>query len=218
MDLITAWPPFGVTIEAGPLVLRPITDELLPRLIELALDGIHDPEAMPFAFPWTDAPADQLPTNFVQHHWGLRSAWNLEKWNLEFAVEHAGALVGVQAFFTSDYLTTRTGETGSWLSRRYHGHGIGTAMRQAICAFGFDHLDAEEITSAAYTDNPASNAVSRKVGYRENGTLRKTRRAGEWQASQEWLLTPESFVRGVPIQVEGVAALRNFIGLDKPAS
>ena len=40
-------------------------------------------------------------------------------------------------------------------------------MRQMICAFLFDHLDFEEITSGAFTDNPASLAVSRKVGYRD---------------------------------------------------
>jgi RimJ/RimL family protein N-acetyltransferase len=213
MELTTAWPPFGVRIEAGPLVLRPITDEVLPRLVELTLDGIHEPEAMPFAFPWTDAPADQLPTNFVQHHWGLRANWTRERWNLELAVENAGELVGVQAFFTTDYLVTRTGETGSWLTHKAHGQGIGTAMRQAVCAFAFDHLDAEEITSAAYADNPASNGVSRKVGYQPNGIFRKTRRPGEWHPSQEWLLTRETFVRGVPITVTGLEAFRGFIGL-----
>jgi len=36
-------------------------------------------------------------------------------------------------------------------------------------------LDAGQITSAAYTDNPASLAVSRKCGYIENGRERRTR-------------------------------------------
>ncbi|MBU4188644.1 MAG: GNAT family N-acetyltransferase [Actinobacteria bacterium] len=216
MDLATAWPPFGLRIEAGPLLLRPITDEVLPELIELALSGIHDPEAMPFAMPWTDAPPETLPTNYVQYQWGVRANWTKEHWNLEFAVEREGRLVGIQAFFSSSYLVTRTGETGSWLAKEFHGQGIGTAMRQAICAFAFDHLDAEEVTSAAYADNPASNAVSRKVGYRPNGTFRKTRREGEWHPSQEWTLTAETFVRGEPIIATGVAEFRSFIGLDAP--
>jgi RimJ/RimL family protein N-acetyltransferase len=217
MNLTQAWPPFGLHIEAGPLVLRPITDEVLPALIELALDGIHDPEQMPFAMPWTDAPAEKLPANYVQYQWGVRSGWSTEHWNLEFAVENEGQIVGIQAFFSSHYLVTRTGETGSWLAKKFHGQGIGTAMRQAICAFAFDHLDAEEVTSAAYADNPASNAVSRKVGYLPNGTFRKTRREGEWHTSQEWRLTPETFVRGVPITVSGLDEFRDFIGLDAPA-
>lgn len=213
MNLVDAFPPFGLAIEAGPLVLRPITDEALPALIDVALDGVHDPAEMPFSVPWTDAPAAELPNNFAQYHWGLRSAWSREKWNLEFAVEHEGRIVGCQAFFTHDFLATRTGETGSWLGREFHGRGIGTAMRQAICAFAFDHLDVEEIYSGAYSDNPASSAVSRKVGYQPNGTVRRTRRPGEWQHLQQWVLTPETFVRGAPITVTGVEPFRAFIGL-----
>ena len=217
MDLNQAWPPFGLRIEAGPLVLRPITDEVLPELIELALGGIHDPERMPFSMPWTDAPSDKLPTNYVQYQWGVRSGWSREHWNLEFAVEHEGQIVGIQAFFSSNYLVPRTGETGSWLAKKLHGQGIGTAMRQAMCTFAFDNLDAEEITSAAYADNLASNAVSRKVGYLPNGTFRKTRREGECHPSQEWTLTRETFKRGAPIKVAGVAEFRRFIGLDDAA-
>lgn len=207
------FPPFGLRIEAGALVLRPITDEVLAELVDLALAGIHDPERMPFAVPWTDAPAAELPLRFAQYHWGLRSAWRRERWQLELAVEHAGRIVGVQGFATTDYLLTRSGETGSWLGRQFHGHGIGTAMRQAICAFCFDHLQAEQVTSGSFVDNPASAAVSRKVGYRPNGLRRMTRRPGERQDNQAWLLTPDRFVRGAPITVTGAAAFREFIGL-----
>jgi len=64
-------------------------------------------------------------------------------------------------------LVTRTTETGSWLARRFQGRGIGTAMRQIIAAFAFDHLDTRHVTSAAFSDNVASASVSRKVGYTE---------------------------------------------------
>lgn len=213
MDLTEAFAPFGLRIEAGPLVLRPVTDDVLPGLIELSLAGIHDPASMPFSFPWTDAPAAELPFNYASYHWGLRANWTRQRWDLEFAVEYEGTLVGCQGFLTSDYLLTRTGETGSWLGRQFHGRGIGTAMRRAICAFCFDHLDAEEITSAAFLDNPASLAVSRKVGYQPNGVFRKTRRPQEWAPNQALVLTPATFVRGEPITVTGVDAFRRFIGL-----
>ncbi len=209
-----AFPPFGLRIEAGPLVLRPITDDVLPDLVALALSGVHAPEVMPFYMPWTDAPAAEMPFNFVQYQWGVRADWRREHWNLEFAVEWNGTIVGVQAFFTEHYLVMRTGETGSWLAQKYQGRGIGTAMRKAICAFVFDVLDAEQIVSAAFADNPASNAVSRKVGYLPNGVVRKTRRPGEWQDSQQWLLTPENLVRGPELVVTGADAFRAFIGLD----
>ena len=211
--LADAFPPFGLRIEAGPLVLRPITDEVLPDLIALAQSGVHAPELMPFYVPWTDAPPAELPFNYVQYHWGVRAGWRREHWNLEFAVEWDGRVVGCQGFFSDHYLVMHTGETGSWLGQAYHGRGIGTAMRKAICAFVFDHLDAEQVVSAAFTDNPASNAVSRKVGYLPNGVVRKTRRPGEWQASQQWLLTPENLVRGPDLVVTGAEAFRTFIGL-----
>ena len=90
-------------------------------------------------------------------------------------------------------------------------------MRRAICAFVFDHLDADEITSGAFTDNPASLAVSRKVGYRPAGQRRLQRRQGELAVNQQLVLRPEDLVRGDhPIAVEGVAAFRRSIGLDNP--
>lgn len=214
MILADAFPPLGLRIEAGSLVLRPITDEVLPQLIEVALAGVHEAGAMPFYVPWTDAPAERLPANIALYHWGLRAAWSPERWNLELAVEDEGRIVGVQAFFTSDYLVTRSGETGSWLGLAHQGRGIGTRMRQTICAFCFDHLEAEELVSAAFSDNPASLAVSRKLGYRPNGAQRKTRRSSEWQQSQSLVLTPASFQRGPAITVTGVEAFREFIGLD----
>ncbi|MDR6970552.1 GNAT family protein [Leifsonia shinshuensis] len=211
-DLSSAFPPFGVTIRAGSLTLRPITDEVLPRLIQVAAAGVHDPERMPFYYPWTDAPADRLPTEFAQYHWGTRARWSRSAWTLEFAVEDDGVTVGTQAFSTQDYLVTRSGETGSWLGLQYQGRGIGTRMRQAVCAFVFDHLDAEEIVSGAFTDNPASLAVSRKVGYRTNGTKRVARRDA-LAVDQRLILTPDDFVRGDPIEVTGRDAFRSFIGL-----
>ncbi len=215
MLLADIFPPLGLRVEAGPLVLRPITDELLPALVELSMAGVHEPGQMPFLYPWTEAPAAEQPFNYAKFHWGVRSNWRPDLWDLEFAVEYEGRLVGCQGFLTGCYPVTRTGETGSWLGQEFQGRGIGTAMRKAICAFVFDHLDAEEVTSAAYTDNPASNAVSRKVGYRPNGVQRKTRRLGEWHPSQQWVLTPENLVRGPKLTVAGVQAFRKFIGLDE---
>jgi RimJ/RimL family protein N-acetyltransferase len=116
---------------------------------------------------------------------------------------------------TQDFLTTRTGETGSWLGQEHQGQGVGTAMRQAMCAFLFDCLDFTEITSGAFTDNPASLGVSRKVGYVENGRTRLERRPGELAVNIGLLLTPETFVRGEhDLVVEGIEPLRRLIGLD----
>ena len=170
----TALPLLGLRITAGPVELRGVTDDLLGPLAELAIKGVHDPDFMPFFVPWSiggrrDAEehgavplgaARQLLAGAVGHGPGrvLRRP--------------AGRVAGVQR---RDFLVTRIGETGSWLGREFHGRGIGTAMRKVICAFIFDYLGAEFITSSAYTDNPASLGVSRKCGYRENGVSIRNR-------------------------------------------
>lgn len=188
------WAPFALRVRCGPLELRAVTDEDIPAIVDLVLAGVHDPDKMPFAQPWTDAPRDRLPTNTAAHYWSSRASFSPSEWNLDLMVSADGQLVGVQGFHTKDHLVVRTGETGSWLGRQFQSRGIGTAMRQVMCALLFDYLDAEEITSAAFTDNPASLAVSRKVGYLDNGTSREHRRPGGLAWNRKLLLTPDRLV------------------------
>jgi hypothetical protein len=42
-----ALPVLGLRITAGPLELRGVTDDLLGPLADLAIEGIHAPDAMP---------------------------------------------------------------------------------------------------------------------------------------------------------------------------
>lgn len=134
---------------------------------------------------------------------------------MAFVVRREGVAVGIQAVGTQNYLVTKTGETGSWLGLEHQGGGTGTLMRQALCAFLFDHLDAEEITSGAFVDNPSSMAVSRKVGYRPNGVGRECRRGGELAVLRRLVLSTDDLVRPpYPVEVEGLAAVRRLLGLD----
>jgi len=212
-------PMLGLRVTAGPLELRGITDDDLPALCDLAVGGIHAEDQMPFYFPWSMAPKDQLARNTAQYHWRTRATFSPEAWILNLGVWYDGVLVGTQGFETKNYLVTRTGETGSWLGLPHQGKGIGTAMRRAICALVFDHLDGAEVTSGAFLDNPASLAVSRKVGYRDNGVQRLQRRPGELAEVQLLALSPDHFVRGEhSLEVEGVEEFRRSIGLDQAKS
>ncbi len=215
---VDLYPPFGLRVVAGPLELRGLTDELLVELCAVAEAGIHDPDEMPFYFPWTAAPAGELGRNTAAYHWGKRSTFSPEDFCLDLAVLLDGRVIGSQGVAARHFPVTRTGETGSWLGKDFQGRGLGTAMRRAMCALLFDHLGFEEITSAAFLDNPASLAVSRKVGYQPTAVSRIKRREGELALNQGLVLTPETFVRGdVPVEVTGAEAVRSFIGLD-PAS
>lgn len=209
------YPPYGLHVSAGPVELRPVTDDVLPALCDLAVTGVHAPGEMPFYVPWTEAPPRELATGTAQFHWRARASFCVDDWDLELAVFHEGELVGCQGLRARDFPVTRTGETGSWLGRAHQGRGIGTAMRQAVCALAFDHLGFEEVTSGAFLDNPASLAVSRKVGYRPDGVRRLRRREGELALNQVLVLTPDAFVRGPhPVEVRGIGPLRRFLGLD----
>ena len=209
-----ALPLLALRITAGPVELRGITDDLLGPLADLASGGIHDPDFMPFFTPWSLTPPPDMPRAMAQYHWRNRAEFSPEKWTADLAVFWAGELAGAQGLSASDFVTTRTGETGSWLGRGFQGRGIGTAMRQVICAFAFDHLDAEFVTSGAFTDNPASLAVSKKVGYEEQG-WRRVVRLGEPATIQGLVLSPGTFNRYEhALSVEGLEPFRRSIGLE----
>ncbi len=210
----TALPLLGLRITAGPVELRGMTDDLIGPLADLAIRGVHDADFMPFTVPWSLKSADAMPLSVAQFHWGQRTRFAPDNWGMDLAVFFDGELVGSQGFHARDFLVTRIGETGSWLGRGFQGRGIGTAMRKVICAFVFDHLDAQLITSSAFTDNPASLAVSRKCGYTENGVeIRK--RLDKRATLQRIILEPGNLIRYEhTLTVEGLPEFRRSIGLD----
>src|SRR5205085_12677588 len=91
-------------------------------------------------------------------------------WRLYFVVEVDGALVGMQDLIAEDFPTFGAVTTFSWLAPEARRRGIGREMRAAILHLAFAGLAAREATSEAFVDNTASNAVSRALGYEENGT------------------------------------------------
>lgn len=206
------WPPFALRVQTEDLVLTTLREADVPELVELVLEGIHDPAHMPFLFPWTDAPREELPANYVRYVGRLLASQSAASLSLQLVVRRAGEVVGIQALEGEDVGVVRSLETGSWLGRRFHGQGIGTRMRQAVCALAFDHLGAERVTSFAFIDNPSSLAVSRKVGYQPNGR-RWVARRGEAAEQEAFVLRPATFVRGAPVEVSGAQALRTFLGV-----
>jgi RimJ/RimL family protein N-acetyltransferase len=212
----SVWPLFGLRLEAGPLTLSPVSDDVISALVRLASAGVHQPETMPFSVPWTDAPPEALGPTMAAYYWRTRAELAPASWTVDFVVRWHGEVVGVQGLSTKDYPVTRSCETGSWLGLPHQGKGIGTLMRQTICAFAFDHLDAQEVTSSAWLDNRASLAVSAKVGYLDNGRRRQLRRPGELATMQHLVLTPSRLVRHhVDLVVHGLDAARAFLGVDQ---
>ena len=156
--------------------IRLPNDDDLVALARLAADGVHDPAAMPFAVPWTDAPSPALERSSLQWWWRLRAEWHPENWTYSGAVFVDGEVVGVQDLAARSFAKLRSVVTGSWLGLAHQRQGLGQEMRAAALHLAFEGLGAAEALSGAWDDNLPSLGVSRKLGYVENGTHLQLRR------------------------------------------
>lgn len=169
--LVDWWPAAGLRVSAGDLELRWIDDDLLVDLAELAGRGVHAESAMPFNFPWTRGSGREVAQRVLTYQWGARAHIGPERLVLELGVLLDGQAVGIQGAAGDQWGVVRQVETGSWLGREFQGRGIGTRMRVLMLHLCFEGLGAEHVTSSAFTDNSASNAISRRTGYQHDGQL-----------------------------------------------
>ena len=205
------WPLRHLVLRTPRLELRPDDDAGLLELVEEAYHGVHPPERMPFLVPWTDTDPDDLGRRILQHHWSVRARLDARDWTIHFLVRRGGRVVGTQGLSGKDFAATREVSTGSWLGTRHQGQGLGTEMRAAVLQLAFDHLGARTARSGAFTDNAASLAVSRRLGYREDGTARHAPR-GTAVTEIRMLLYAEYFARPDWTAVtEGVSACRKLL-------
>jgi RimJ/RimL family protein N-acetyltransferase len=216
MSLDRDWPLFGLWIETPRLTLRYPTDGDLAALNNLAGQGIHDPALMPFDVPWTDDPPEIRPQHSLQFYWGLRASWKPTDWHLSLMVRERETLVGAQGLLAIDFAVRRQVGTGSWVGKAYQGRGIGKEMRAAILHLAFAGLGAERATSAAFENNAASLAVSRALGYVENGDDIGAPR-GKRVRQVRLLLTREAWEknRRPDIQIHGLEPCLPMFGVHK---
>jgi RimJ/RimL family protein N-acetyltransferase len=209
------WPLFDLRVRTPRLELRYVDDHLGAQLADLAAQGIHDPAFMPFAYEWTDAPADRLRPNTMQHYWRCRAETTPNHWHLPFAAIVDGEVVGTTSLGADRFPTLRTFETGSWLGRTHQGRGIGKELRQATLHLGFAGFGALEATTSAFSDNAASLGVTRSLGYQPNGTATKFRR-GQAATSLLFRMTADDWQARVhrdDISVDGLEPVLGFLGL-----
>ena len=213
--LVDAWPIFGLRLRTARLVLRLPTDDGLVALADLAQAGIHGADEMPFARPWSTLEGPAFYRNFVGYHWTMRGAWTPESWTLNLMIELDGAPIGSQSILAERFATFRTVRTGSWLGRAFQRRGFGREMREAVLGFGFDGLGALVAETEAFTDNAASNAVSRSIGYAENG-IEQFAPLGVPRDVQRFRMTVEAWRSRPrpPLTIEGLEACRDLFGAD----
>ena len=169
------WPLFDLRVRTPRIELRYPDDDDIVALAALAAKGIHPPDFMPFAVPWSTAPSPKLEREALQHYWKSRGEFTPARWDVPFAVVRDGTIVGTQAVHATDFAVTRAVDSGSWLGQDHQGQGIGKEMRAAVLHFAFAGLGATVAYSGAWYDNPASLGVSKALGYRTNGDQIKPR-------------------------------------------
>ena len=209
-----AWTLFALHLRSERLVLRLPTDDDLVGLLAVASAGIHPPGEMPFGVAWSTVPSPGFEQGFLQYHWAKRAAWTPDDWWLNLMVELDGAPIGSQTIHAERFASTRSVDTGSWLGREFQGRGFGKEMRAAVLGFAFDGLGARRAETEAFLDNPASNGVSRSLGYTENG-LGSLAPEGITRPTQlfrmtleDWRSRPRS-----PIAIEGLDVCREMFGV-----
>ncbi|SNT35576.1 Protein N-acetyltransferase, RimJ/RimL family [Actinomadura meyerae] len=217
--LVDHFPLLGLRLRTPRLELRLPSPEELGALADAAVEGVHAPDTMPFAVPWTDRPPADIARGVVQHHWETLGRWSPGDWQLNLSVFHAGEVVGQQDLRARDLAVLRQVQSGSWLGMRHQGQGIGTEMRAAVLHLAFAGLGAEEALSTAFEDNHASRAVSRKLGYAENGIGRQVVR-GVATTEHHVRLTRADWEKHatVPVTIEGLAPCLPMFGVPEPTT
>jgi RimJ/RimL family protein N-acetyltransferase len=163
------WPLFGLRVTTPRLELRYATQDDFAALVELADKGIHAPDHMPFSWPWTQVPQPEKGRATLRYYWSQWAQWSAADWHVMLAVVHEGHVIGVQDCAGQKFLKRREVSSGSWLGRAHQGHGFGTEMRAGMLELAFTGLDARWAVSGSMPDNAPSLAVSRRLGYVDDG-------------------------------------------------
>lgn len=209
------WPFFDLVVRTPRLELRPIDDQLAVELAELAdasmfLDGVSQ-----FQTDWLAAPSPERERASLQFWWRNRADLSPARWWLNLAVVIEGRAAGCQDLVAEHFPLLRTVKTGSWLAREFQGRGLGSEMRQAALHLAFVGLGAKEAHSSAFEGNARSIAVSRRLGYEENGQQLSRRGGMEAANHLNFRLSAERFADGArgDITIEGLPPCLEVLGL-----
>ncbi|MGW1176440.1 GNAT family N-acetyltransferase [Kitasatospora sp. NPDC002543] len=209
------WPLRGLRVTTPRLELRLPTEDELAEVADVAAHGVHPPRERPFLTPWGELPPAERALHVVQSHWTRLGRWTARDWALDLVAFHQGRPVGIQDMRAKEYGVRREIVSGSWLGLDHQGKGLGTEMRAAMLHLAFAELGTRSATSLSFTDNHSSLAVSRRLGYRDDGIDRDVL-DGRVVVSQRLRLTPEAWAEHArtPVTVTGLtAACRPLFGL-----
>jgi 8-oxo-dGTP diphosphatase len=154
-------PPTFRPLRTARLTLRPLRREDAAALHRLVNDWevAKTLARVPFPYP-RDLADDWIASTWTQMAEGR--AWHLAITGEENGAEMLIGCVGL----------TREGEEaelGYWVGRRFWGHGVGTEAAGRLARWGLANLDIRRLKASALLDNARSQAVLRRIGFRDAG-------------------------------------------------
>lgn len=207
------WPLFDLSITTPLIQLRHPSLADLDELCDRAAEGVHDPGFLPFYIPWSEAEPAERARRTLQYHFRSWGAFSVEDWSVNLVAVYEGQVVGTQGIEGANFAVAREAKTGSWLGRRFQSKGIGTEMRRAALQLAFAGLGARHAVTEAFEDNHPSLAVTRKLGYREDGVAVHARK-GEPVVTRRFRMAREDWSPAPDIEIHNLAPCLPLFGLD----
>jgi ribosomal-protein-alanine N-acetyltransferase len=143
-------------IRTARLVLRPLVDADAARIAELA--GDWDIARMTARIPYPYS-VD------LAHQW----IHGLAQGEVVRGIVHRGELIGVTGYLPD---SEGSAEVGYWVGRPWWGHGFATEAAEAMIRHCFGSGKIARVTCSHFIDNPASQRVITKLGFRLLGPAR----------------------------------------------
>ena len=140
--------------------LRPDDAESLHRLVN-DWEVVRNLAVVPFPYP-RELADDWIGSTLRELESG--SGYTLAITGLDDGKELLLGVVGLKLDRKA-----RTGTLGYWVGRRFWGHGVAGEAVSRLVRWGFANLELDRILANVATDNSASAAVLRRIGFRQTG-------------------------------------------------
>lgn len=121
--------------------------------------------------------------------------------NLLLVAESENKIVGVLYFrASSEFRCNHWGEFGMGIYETYRGKRIGTILVESLLEWAYDHPRLEKVCLKVFDINPTAVALYQKLGFVEEGRLKKSLRLGPTMYSDAILMA--KFVKVKPSKSE----------------
>jgi 8-oxo-dGTP diphosphatase len=145
------------------LILRPLIPEDAEALHRLVNDWEVTRNLTVVPFPYPRDLADEWILS-TRRELSQGSAYHLAITGREGEHEVLVGLVGLRVDAKQ-----RCGRLGYWVGRRFWGHGVATEAGGRLARWALANLNLDRLEAGVATDNPASAAVLRRIGFRQTG-------------------------------------------------